>query len=195
MATIDKKQTRWYAKSTFDSLDKTTIPIGTEIQVAGEIEETDLTTDLQKKINGKLTAPTTPIADSAVTILADGTTGTKALSEFGEKLYKYTLTFTNSTGTLDIYSTLANANITTTEHPGGAEAGQIAQFPSDFINTIRRCVWHGEQGDSQALILIGTVAETIENVLKQVLFLEYQSFNASYNTLILPTIDSISAEQ
>ena len=96
MAIIDKKQKRWYSKSTFDSLDKTTIPVGTEIQVTGEIEETDLTTYLQKKINGKLTAPTTPTADSAVTILADGTTGTKALSEFGGKLYKHELTVGSS---------------------------------------------------------------------------------------------------
>ena len=80
MAIIDKKQKQWYAKSTFDSLDKTTIPVGTEIQVAGEIEETDLAADLQKKINGKLTAPTTPTADSAVIMLADGTTGTKVSS-------------------------------------------------------------------------------------------------------------------
>lgn len=91
MAIIDKKQTRWYSKSTFDSLDKTTIPVGTEIQVAGEIEEADLTADLQTKINGKLTAPTTPTADSAVTLLANGTTGTKALSEFGGKLYAHEL--------------------------------------------------------------------------------------------------------
>ena len=89
MAIIDKKQKRWYSKSTFDSLDKTTIPVGTEIQVAGEIEETDLTADLQTKINGKLTAPTTPTADSVVTMAANGTVGTKALSEFGGKLYKH----------------------------------------------------------------------------------------------------------
>ena len=111
------------------------------------------------------------------------------------KLYKYTLTFTNSTGTLDIYSTLANANITTTTHPGGAESGYLAQFPSGFMNTIRKCIWHGEQGDSQALILIGTMAETIENVLKQILFLEFQGFDLSYNTLLIPTIASISGEQ
>ena len=91
MAIIDKKQTRWYSKSTFDSLDKTTIPVGTEIQVGGEIEETDLTADLQTKINGKLTAPTTPTADSVVTIAANGTVGTKALSEFGGKLYKHSI--------------------------------------------------------------------------------------------------------
>lgn len=92
MAIIDKKQKRWYSKSTFDSLDKSTIPVGTEIQVAGEIEEADLTADLQTKINGKLTAPTTPTADSVVTLLANGTVGTKALSEFGGKLYKHSIT-------------------------------------------------------------------------------------------------------
>ena len=95
MATIDKKQTRWYAKSTFDSLDKTTIPVGTEIQVTGEIEETDLTADLKTKINGKLTAPTTPTVDSVVTMLADGTTGTKALSEFSGKLYEHYIEMTS----------------------------------------------------------------------------------------------------
>lgn len=96
MAIIDKKQTRWYSKSTFDSLDKTTIPVGTEIQVTGEIEETDLTADLQTKINGKLTAPTTPTADSVVTMLANGTTGAKALSEFGGKLYNHRLYYMNA---------------------------------------------------------------------------------------------------
>ena len=90
MAIIDKKQKRWYSKSTFDSLDKTAIPVGTEIQVTGAIGETDLDSALQSKINGKLTAPTTPTADSAITMLADGTVGTKPLSEIGGgKLFRH----------------------------------------------------------------------------------------------------------
>ena len=97
MAIIDKKQTRWYSKSTFDSLDKTTIPVGTEIQVTGEIEETDLTTDLQTKINGKLTAPTTPTADSVVTMAANGTVGTKKLGEFAlTHYYNHRLYYMNA---------------------------------------------------------------------------------------------------
>lgn len=112
MAIIDKKQTRWYAKSTFDSLDKTTIPVGTEIQVAGEIEETDLTADLQTKINGKLTAPTTPTADSVVTMAANGTTGTKALSELGGKLYEHYIEIyvSNSNKMTYLYFYFINSN-------------------------------------------------------------------------------------
>ena len=41
------------------------------------------------ELNGKLTKPTNPSAESAVTMLADGTVGTKPLSEIGggKKLY------------------------------------------------------------------------------------------------------------
>lgn len=46
-------------------------------------------------INGKLNKPTTPSEESAVTMLADGTVGTKPLSEIAElgKLYQHTYTF------------------------------------------------------------------------------------------------------
>lgn len=110
MAIIDKKQTRWYSKSTFDSLDKTTIPIGTEIQVTGEIEEADLTADLQTKINGKLTAPTTPMEDSVVTMLADGAVETKPLNEFSEKLYKHKIVAATNTFMIYIYATLNHSD-------------------------------------------------------------------------------------
>ena len=46
MATIDKKQTCWYAKSTFDALDKSTIPVGTEIHVTGKLTADDLSDDI-----------------------------------------------------------------------------------------------------------------------------------------------------
>lgn len=122
MAIIDKKQKRWYSKSTFDSLDKTTIPVGTEIQVAGEIEEADLTADLQTKINGKLTAPTTPTANSVITMEANGTTGTKALSEFSGKLYEHRIhySYTNTEVYIDI---ITSSNIAFTQ-------------PSEFISLI-----------------------------------------------------------
>lgn len=43
-------------------------------------------------LNGKLNKPTNPSAESAVTMLADGTVGTKSLSEIG-KLYIHSLIF------------------------------------------------------------------------------------------------------
>lgn len=52
MATIDKKQTRWYAESTFDALNKSTIPVGTEIHVDGKLTEDDLSDDVKTKLNG-----------------------------------------------------------------------------------------------------------------------------------------------
>lgn len=47
---------------------------------------------INTEINGKLTKPTNPSAESAVTLLADGTVGTKLLSEIGGsggKLYMH----------------------------------------------------------------------------------------------------------
>lgn len=47
--------------------------------------------NLQTEINGKLTKPTNPSAESAVTMLADGTVSTKPLSEIGGggKIYRH----------------------------------------------------------------------------------------------------------
>ena len=52
MATIDKKQTRWYAESTFNALNKSTIPAGTEIHVDGKLTEDDLSDGVKSKLNG-----------------------------------------------------------------------------------------------------------------------------------------------
>ena len=94
MATIEKKQKRWYSKSTFDSLDKTAIPVGTEIQVTGAIGADDLDSELLLGINGKLTAPTKPLEDSVVTMAAGGNTGTKPLTEFEPFRHRHNLFFT-----------------------------------------------------------------------------------------------------
>ena len=48
---------------------------------------------INTEVNGKLTKPTNPSAESAITMLADGTVGTKLLSEIGGggKLYKHSI--------------------------------------------------------------------------------------------------------
>ena len=78
-----QKVEKWTTKEKFNALELATIATGTEYNLTGAIDETDLGSDLLAKINGKLTAPTTPTADSAVTLLSDGTVGTKPLSEIG----------------------------------------------------------------------------------------------------------------
>ncbi len=51
---------------------------------------------IKEKVDGKLTAPTTPTADSVVTMAANGTVGTKPLSEFSGKLYNHRLYYMNA---------------------------------------------------------------------------------------------------
>lgn len=95
MAIIDKKQKRWYSKSTFDSLDKTTIPVGTEIQVTGPIEETDLNATLQTSINSvanKLDKPSgNPTEDSFVKVSSTGSTSYMKVSELDVNALKVTI--------------------------------------------------------------------------------------------------------
>lgn len=98
-----QKVEKWTTKEKFSALGNLRgIEPGTEYNLTGAIEESDLDSALQTKINGKLTAPTTPTAESAITMLADGTVGTKPLSEIGGgKLYRHDITMVHETnGTL-----------------------------------------------------------------------------------------------
>lgn len=88
-----QKVEKWTTKEKFNAFDLSDIPVGTEYNLTGPIGANDLDVDLQTKINevsNKLTKPTNPSAEAAVTMLADGTVGTKLLSEIGGgKLYKH----------------------------------------------------------------------------------------------------------
>lgn len=54
---IRKEGQRKYVSDTeFTSLDKSSVPVGTEYNIVGEIEESDLSADLQTKINSTITA-------------------------------------------------------------------------------------------------------------------------------------------
>ncbi len=58
---------------------------------------------INTEVNGKLTKPTNPSAESAVTMLADGTVGTKPLSEIGGsggKMYSHMFCITGDNGNL-----------------------------------------------------------------------------------------------
>lgn len=95
-----QKVEKWTTKEKFNAFDLSDIPVGTEYNLTGPIGANDLDVDLQTKINevsNKLTTPTTPTAESAVTMFADGTVGTKPLSEIGGgNLYIHSITITSN---------------------------------------------------------------------------------------------------
>lgn len=66
---------------------------------------------INTEVNGKLTKPTNPSAESAVTMLADGTVGTKPLSEIGGggKLYLHYIL--QSTGNIPVYFSLWSSSV------------------------------------------------------------------------------------
>lgn len=75
---------------------------------------------INTEINGKLTKPTNPSAESAVTMLADGTVGTKPLSEIGGggKMYEHRLSITYDTSNFyHIYITLISSSYTEITSP------------------------------------------------------------------------------
>lgn len=51
MANYNKQIEKWMTRASFDALDKSTIPEGTEINIVGDIQESDLSLELQNKIN------------------------------------------------------------------------------------------------------------------------------------------------
>lgn len=76
-----------YDGITYRSLEEQVRYDAEQVQLLKQADVT-INENLQTKINGKLTKPANPSAESAVTMLADGTVGTKPLSEIGGgKLY------------------------------------------------------------------------------------------------------------
>ena len=51
MANYNKQIEKWMSKASFNGLDLSTIPEGTEINIVGDIEESDLSLELLNKIN------------------------------------------------------------------------------------------------------------------------------------------------
>lgn len=80
-----------YDGITYRSLEEQVRYDAEQVQLLKQADVT-INENLQTEINGKLNKPTTPSAESAVTMLADGTVETKPLSEIGGgggKLYKH----------------------------------------------------------------------------------------------------------
>lgn len=126
-----QKVEKWTTKEKFNALELATIETGTEYNLTGAIDETDLASNLQTKINGKLTAPTNPSAESAITMLADGTVGTKLLSEM-RKLYNHKLYFQTAGEYTLVWINLITSSDTAYTQPSQF-ISLINKIPADVI--------------------------------------------------------------
>ena len=93
-----------------DELEK--VLVGSESVVVNRTEDNSklqvrLSQSVTTQINGKLDKPVTPTTDSAVTMLADGTVGTKPLSEIGggSELYLHEVPFKKSDNAMTVIMT------------------------------------------------------------------------------------------
>lgn len=142
---------------------------------------------INTEINGKLTKPTTPTAESAVTMLADGTVGTKPLSEIGGggKLYKHDVTMGHvALGTL-AFESISCINVSFVDN-------NFANFPNFvvFLNdirptfngkTVKKITKYEEHGSYGRGIMISYSDSTSE-------YLEFVTF------VNQPIIDNVKAE-
>ena len=168
MAIIDKKQTRWYSKSTFDSLDKTTIPVGTEIQVAGELGQADFDSDTNTKLNAvpnKLDKPSgNPTEDSLVKV--------------------------SSTGSVEYvpYKKYYNHNIMVKAPDGSSDYKQIIIFgllsDSTEINTLALLESYSSKLISRAFTTVTTLTENFSGMFRS---MQYVGETSAY---MLSIVDS-----
>lgn len=85
---------KYLTQADFDAMDKTGIPVGTEYDLVGPVEKTDLSADLQSEIDGKIDKPATDGTAGQVLTLgtdgkakwADSVGSTKASGEFYAEL-------------------------------------------------------------------------------------------------------------
>lgn len=100
-----EEQVRYDAEQ-IQLLKQADVTINENLQTVNENLQT-----VNTELNGKLTKPTNPSAESAVTMLADGTVGTKPLSEIGGggKLYLHYILKT--TGDIPVYFSLWSSSV------------------------------------------------------------------------------------
>lgn len=90
---------------------------------------------INTEISGKLTKPTNPSAESAVTMLADGTVGTKPLSEIGGgKLYLHVTTGMKGTVTFSFITYSTNQNSYTGDEIKSFLTGKY--YPCEFYSPV-----------------------------------------------------------
>lgn len=133
-----------YDGITYRSLEEQVRYDAEQVQI---LKQADVTIDenlqtINAEIDGKLTKPTNPSAESAVTMLADGTVGTKLLSEIGGsggdvKLYLHRISASLTTEQAGIYVYIINtSNTKITEN----------QYFMSYIGHRNICIFSGRYG-------------------------------------------------
>ena len=93
---------------------------------------------INTEINGKLTKPTNPSAESAVTMMADGTVGTKLLSEIGGKLYRHDIRISYSEDFKSVFLVFYTTNSTL--------INTINEIKGNSNNDFVNCTYSGPDG-------------------------------------------------
>lgn len=151
------------SKAEFDAMDKSTIPVGTEYDLVGEVEKTDLSPQLQSEIDGKIDKPATDgTSGQVLTLGTDGKAKWADSAAGGGAKYRHCLHIANSNPlrVIEVYvDTASNNQITTLNalfaaiigstdatsefyYPccgswaeGGAEADTVTVTGCKFLNT------------------------------------------------------------
>lgn len=105
------------SKAEFDAMDKSTIPVGTEYDLVGEVEKTDLSPQLQSEIDGKIDKPATDgTSGQVLTMGTDGKAKWADSATSGGAKYRHYLHIanTNPLRVIEVFvDTASNIQITT----------------------------------------------------------------------------------
>lgn len=133
---------------TIDVEELAKVLVGSESVVVERLENNSglrvrLDQSVLDNINSKLTKPTNPSAESAVTMLADGTVGTKLLSEIGgSELYRHEihLSFLNFYDGNDLIFYIYNTSSKSLFLDDISDKSYVASFaPNDFYKGVLSC--------------------------------------------------------
>ena len=171
-----EEQVRYDAEQV-QALKQADVTINENLQTVNESLQT-----VNTEINGKLTKPANPSAESAVTLLADGTVGTKPLSEIGGggKLYRHHIlgSFTSERGSIqvDIIKT------------SGMPMSQT-EFKS-YVSTITVGAFTGMNG--QGSVIISYNSNAAQYVIQGAILNTQNTGTGYFVNLLKDTIDSFT---
>lgn len=115
---------------------------------------------INTEINGKLTKPTNPSAESAVTLLADGTVGTKPLSEIGGgggKLYRHEVEVDYNDYMSVLFMVFYTQNSTL--------INTLDKINNNSSTKYINCVYSGPNGEGSVIMLLNKSTFSVHGVI------------------------------